>query len=275
MLTLENDENVYYKGGDDDNPVRFAISNLGFTNRTGPLYLNVAVYPTNYENSAHQWASVKLNGNMINEYCTPDQSCGDKFFSCVSWMEISRNISSESGGSIVVDVSSSGVKSGPCDYPLRSQNGILSEEFIVNAVSRYPLYARVFITETPPEEPKDSLTIWVIIGTIIFVVLVLLFAIWYYVTMGKKRDEKYEPEAQTGLPVEHDPEANRQMVTTKPSASPRRSPRLNNAKVAPSEENPDDFGPMAGNSQLDDEDVEAAHNVVKNKSLLAHYELDE
>jgi hypothetical protein len=49
-------------GGDDDNPVRFAILNLGFTNRTGLLYLNVAVYPTNYNNSAHQWAFVKLNG---------------------------------------------------------------------------------------------------------------------------------------------------------------------------------------------------------------------
>lgn len=236
------------------------ITNLGYTNRTGPMYLNVGVWPTNYENSAHQWATVTLNGNVIKQYCTPDQSCGDRYYPCVSWMEISQNISSESGGSLLVEVSSSGVKSGPCDY------------------EGCPLQAQVWVTESPPPVASSSLTIWVIIGTCIFVGLLIIIAIWYYWAQGKKKKEDtYGPSSSSqgagaDSRVEHDPEANQHGVTTKPVPSPRRSPRLHPSKIVPVEEN---VTPSVQNKVLDEQDVEAAINVTKNKSLLAHYELDE
>jgi hypothetical protein len=249
-MTLENDDNVFYMGGDDSNPVSFLLSNLGFTNRTGPLYLHVGVWPTNYENSAHQWATVSLNGNIINKYCTPDQSCGNRYYPCISWMDVSRNLSSAYGGSLQVEVSSSDVKSGPCDY-----NG-------------YPLYVQVFLTELPPPVPQDTLTIWVILGVCIFVALVLVFGAWYYFSMNKEKEDVYSSAINGDIETE----TNQKPLSVKSEPSPRRSPRLNQAKVVPTDL---PLAPLHHEANVEDKDVEAARNLKEHKSMLAHYELDE
>jgi hypothetical protein len=268
LLTLDNnDGTVFELSGDDSHPLRFALSNLGFTNRTGPMYLSVAVYPTNYENSANQWATVKLNGNVIAKYCTPDQSCGDRFFPCVSYMDVSRNVSGAQGGSLLVEVSSSGVKAGPCDY------------------QGYPLHARVFLSESLPPPSRDSLTIWVVVATVLFIFLVLVFAAWYCCsTKNKHKSDAYESEsdnvASTAPHMSRDPEAN---VARKPVASAR-SPQRRSVQVVPAEEQD---APVPVNKEegqreemepadVGEKDLEAGHDVQQNsKSLLAQYELDE
>jgi hypothetical protein len=229
-MTLQNADNIFFKGGDDDNPIHFPLTNLGFINRTGPLYLSIDIRATNFEVRGEQWAVVKLNDNVINAFCSPDTSCENYWYACVSWMEVSDELSSAAGGSLSVEVSSTGVTSGPCDY------------------LGYPLYARVFITELSPPDQNESLSIWAVIGPIIFGIGLIIFALWYCCSK-RKSDDKYEEEPMQGgeevtrlgennPDPDTDPEANMLEFVAKPNVSPRKSPRvltLRDAKVVPLE----------------------------------------
>jgi hypothetical protein len=260
-MDLENEDNVFYKGGDDDHPITFSLTNLGYINRTGPLYLTVEVFPTDYENRGDQYARVKLNGGIIDEFCSPDQRCGKDFYTCVAWMEISRNISSAEGGSLEIEVSSSGVKTGPCDY------------------LGYPLYARVYITELAPPPDRETLTIWIFFGVALFLFFLLLIVGYYQLKKAKneKRHSNLPKKMSKELSnLDFDPESNQVVV----KSSPRRSPRfLSPHKVVPMDEEVEDelpvVGSFLGEVQRDHDDVEAARVISRNKSWLANYELDE
>lgn len=267
LLTLENDDNVFLQGGDDDNPINFALTNLGFSNRTGAMYLSVDIYTTNFEVIGEQWATVRLNGRVINPTCTPDVSCEDKWYTCVSWLEVSQNLSSHEGGSLHVQVSSQGVSSGPCDY------------------LGYPLYAQVFLTELPPPSHSSSLSIWAIIGPVIFGIFAFIAALWYFYTRHKRKNDKYGTDAtpsdqelvsgdqdqnEDALP---DPEANQHQHEKldwheydggdassglRDKSSPRRSPRFGGpagAKVVPLENDSSDL-------QLQDHDEDEEEDMV-------------
>jgi len=205
--------------------------NLGFANRTvRPMYLSVDIRATNFEVLGEQWAVVKLNDNVINAACSPDVSCVDMWHSCVSWLEVSDELLSVAGGSMTVEVSSTGVSSGPCDY------------------LGYPLYARVSLTElSPPDSQPEALSIWAIIGPSVFGIISLIFAAWHLHLYFKKRrmNEKYGVESarsseEVQLPedLEVDPEANDLHVALKPLSSAHSSPRafsLGDNKVVPVE----------------------------------------
>ena len=126
-------------GGNDSHSVVWESNSLGFASDVMPLYLSVEVYPTDYEIMANQYATIKVNGNTVKAYCTPDESCGSVWFSCVSEYDVQSLKSESLGGSLVVEVSSVGLSSGPCNY------------------LGHPLYARMFLREAlPTGEPSTQ-----------------------------------------------------------------------------------------------------------------------
>jgi hypothetical protein len=206
-----------YKGGDNDNPVTFSVSKLGFANRTKPAYLSVAVYPTNYEMKGSQWATVKMNGEVISAYCSPDESCGSDWYYCVSDLDISQQLSSTVGGTIMVEVSTVGVDSGPCDY-----NG-------------HPLYAYVKISENEPPADKKSLGLWIIIGCLLGALLVLIVVVYLFTKEnGVRSESKYDEENPEPL---SSPVSGPTASVAKPKSSPN---SFNDAKVLPFENDEDD-----------------------------------
>jgi len=122
----------YSAGGDVETPVLWNVDSLGFVNNPNPLYLSVDIYPTNYEVIANQYATVKVNGVSVNAHCTPDESCGTVWYSCVSELDVSSYRAEPLGGSLAVEVSVTGVNSGVCDY------------------LGYPLYTRMYLREALP-----------------------------------------------------------------------------------------------------------------------------
>lgn len=124
----------YFAGGNSTHAARFSLTNLGVEDRRNLLYLSVSVFPTDFAMKGRQWATVKLNGEIIAAYCTPDQSCGKHWFSCVADLEVARNVSHEHGGSLDVEVSAVGVLHSECD-----RHG-------------HPLYVRVDLTERGARE---------------------------------------------------------------------------------------------------------------------------
>jgi len=111
-------------GGNDTSPVVWEVDRLSYVNTVHPLYLTVDVYPTNYEVFANQYATITVNGAVIDSHCSPDESCGDTWYMCVGEYDISHLVEEPLGGSVVIEVSSTGVNSGPCNHnghPLSTQ----------------------------------------------------------------------------------------------------------------------------------------------------------
>jgi len=151
----------YTSGGSDTKPVVWSLPGIGYDNNTLPLYLSVDVWPTNYALGSEQWASVTVNGVSLLDFCSPNAECGDSWFSCVQNVNIADLISEQNGGHIIVEVSTTGVNTGPCD-----KNG-------------YPLYTRMVLQESLPS--VEQLSIWAIIGPLIgglFIVAVMLWRLY-------------------------------------------------------------------------------------------------
>jgi hypothetical protein len=145
-------------GGVDS--VIFHVSQVGFANRSVPKYLSVGVWPTDFADKADQWATVKINGLVVVPFCTPQSSCGRRFFYCMLQEDIHSYVNSSLGGSFSVEVTTTGVTSGPCDHV------------------GYPLYAHLHFTENKPTKP-ESLSIWIFVGICIGIALILLVVLWY------------------------------------------------------------------------------------------------
>jgi len=122
----------YEGGGNDSHPVVWETDSVGYVGDTMPLYLSVEIYPTDYEIFANQYATIKVNGNTVDAHCTPDESCGSVWYSCISEYDVKSLKSEELGGKVVVEVSSTGLESGPCNY------------------LGHALYTRMFLREALP-----------------------------------------------------------------------------------------------------------------------------
>jgi hypothetical protein len=94
------------------------------------LYLRVEIIPTAFPYKSAQYVSIFVNGNEIMKYCAPGIDCGTDFYSCLADYDIAEHLSPESGGSLEITVTSTGLKPSICDY-----NG-------------YPLYVRFTIHDT-------------------------------------------------------------------------------------------------------------------------------
>ena len=129
---------TYEGGGNNTSPVTWYVSNLGFADNNNALFLSVDVYPTNYENMANQYATVKVNEFIVLLYCTPDVSCGSDWYPCVTDLDIANHRLESLGGSLSVEVSNTGVNSGPCDY------------------QSYSLYTRMNLRSTLPSNEPTS-----------------------------------------------------------------------------------------------------------------------
>jgi hypothetical protein len=153
--------------------VSFLVRDIGFVNRSTPKYLSVGVWPTNYDDKASKWATVKINNEVIVPYCIPQQSCGEEFYYCFTYLDVMSYVNSSLGGSFVVEVTTSGVFSGPCDH------------------QGYPLYARVYLTETLPTS-EESFSIWIIVGACIGFCFLLILILWcVYAWRIRQRRQKY------------------------------------------------------------------------------------
>ena len=158
----------YTAGGSDSQPIVWSLPGIGFANNTLPLYLSVDIWPTNYAIVSEQWSTVKVNGISLSEFCSPKISCGTSWYNCLENVNVADLISERHGGYIVVEVSSTGVSSGPCDK------------------NDHPLYARMLLQETKPLEEKVS--IWAVIGSLIGGIAILIVIIWLlFVKYCRKR----------------------------------------------------------------------------------------
>ena len=105
----------------------FSVSNL---NDTG-LFLSVEVYPTAFPFKTVHYVSIYVNDVMLSEFCTPGRECGEEFYTCLHDIDVKNYTSSLRGGSLVVNVVSTGLQSSICDY------------------RGYPLYVRFTLSESP------------------------------------------------------------------------------------------------------------------------------
>jgi len=147
------------QGGDDSNPVVFNLTQLGYANESGPLYLGVSVFPTNFEVLGSQWATISVNGDEIVPYCNPDDSCGGSMFPCLVKLDVRSRLTETFGGSLQVIVSSTGVEGGPCDH------------------EGFPLYSCVQIGDYIPSTDESGLpSLWVLgpIGGFLLFFLIIL-----------------------------------------------------------------------------------------------------
>jgi len=223
-LTYEDE-----KGGSSS--VSFFVSQLGFMNRSQPKYLSVGVWPTDYADRADQWATVKIDGQVVVPYCTPSQSCGKEYYYCMLEQDVLPFINETLGGSFTVEVTTTGVNSGPCNH-----NG-------------YPLYAHLHITEMKPTG-RYHLSIWIFVGLCIGVVLFLMAWGWYeYSSQLKQRRKNYVPEeVDVELGDDNDDAIDDEELPyeDKKRVKPSRGDMYlrNLSKIAPMEENPQRFNSL-------------------------------
>jgi hypothetical protein len=106
-----------------------------------PLYLFVEIYPTSFPLVSIQYATVYVNDTVVVPFCTPGIECGSSFYVCAYDIDVSKFISSERGGSLKVEVTTTNVRSSTCDY------------------NNYPLYVRMELHNTDkPVTAPPSLT---------------------------------------------------------------------------------------------------------------------
>ena len=162
-------------GGNDTHPVQFEWSQLGYANQTDrPLYLGVRVYPTNYEASGAQWATVIVNSVELVTYCTPDETCGDSFYNCVVQADVRSHVMAPDGGSLTVTVSSTGVNGGPCDH------------------AGFPLYVCMELSDYIPSNKEDRFpNVWVLvsIGALLFFITLLILCYCKASNKGSKSSQ--------------------------------------------------------------------------------------
>jgi hypothetical protein len=184
---------------------------------------------------SEQWASVTVNGVSLLDYCSPDASCGRAWFNCVENVDISHLISEQNGGLVVVEVSSSGVHSGPCD-----RDG-------------FPLYARMVLRETLSHQERVS--VWVVIGGILGGLLFLIVLSWILFVMFVREphatvyhhEGATQVEANTDLETCVENEDNSDdilyAVVQEPSLMSKleveRKMATNLSRIVPAEESPD------------------------------------
>ena len=158
----------FEKGGDSDHPVVFMLNNIGFANRDVSTYLTVSVMETDFLKMSSQWATVKVNGNVVVPFCTPRAHCTESWHDCVLERDVTDELSSANGGSLVIEVSSFGVEPGPCDH------------------LGYPLYAKVVLSEVATEkEEKLSINLLFVAAIGFFL---LLFCILFMVIAYRRRN---------------------------------------------------------------------------------------
>ena len=162
---------TFFAGGNETMPAHFHLTNLGFKDRTERMYLSVAVFPTDFAMVGNQWASVMLNGLVIDEYCSPDESCGKHWFPCVKEMQVSPHIMQANGGSLLVEVSSTGVLPSQCDY------------------RGYPLYVRVDLTEKRPLD-EEVVSIYFLLFAAMYLLILFLVGVFCYIIVYKKKEVK-------------------------------------------------------------------------------------
>jgi len=173
----------YVLGGNNSHPAVFQLNNLGFGNRytrnNESMFLSVSVFPTDYAQKANQWATVKLNGEVIRAYCTPDESCGRDWFSCVVNLNVSGVVSPANGGSLDVEVSSFGVRHSECD------------------VDGFPLLARVVLTESTPSD-VDAISVYYFLYATggFFIVALVALLVHVYITKEKNIISKFIKEVR-------------------------------------------------------------------------------
>lgn len=152
------------------------MNSLGYTNTTLPIYMTVGVIPTSYEFRANQWATITINGRIAVEFCTPEQSCGEDWFLCADQLNVFDFLNSSVGGQLHIEVTVTGVESGPCDY------------------EGFPLFASLRLSETyvPVSTVEARLSVMTIV---VPVVLVLLFLLGVFlldkIVAYRKANDKY------------------------------------------------------------------------------------
>jgi hypothetical protein len=217
------------KGG--MNNVSFHVRNVGFINRTHPKYLSVGVWPTDFADKADQWTTIRINGEVVVPYCTPSLSCGRDYFYCVLEKDIFSYVQSALGGSFTVEVSTTGVNSGPCNH------------------QQFPLYARLHVTERKPTEPK-VLSVWIFVALCIGIMLLVGAVLWYlYSSRLKEKRRNYIPE-EADVEMGHDNEdaadddeiPYEDKLRVKPSRSEMYLRNL--SRIAPVEEQPPQFSSL-------------------------------
>lgn len=209
----------------------FLVSKLGFMNRTQPKYLSVAVWPTDYADKADQWATVKIDGQVVVPYCTPSQSCGKEYYYCMLEQDVLSFVNETLGGSFIVEVTTTGVNSGPCNR------------------KGFPLYAHLHITEVKLTA-TEHLSIWIFVALCISITLIVIAYWWYrYSTRLKQRRKDYVPEevdVECGDDNEDAIDDEEQPYEDKKRVKPSRSEMYlrNLSRIAPVEENPQRFGSL-------------------------------
>lgn len=165
------------QGGNSSRPVVWDMSSLGYSNTTLPIYMTVAVMPTSFEFPANQWATITINGRVVVEFCTPQQACGSSWFLCTDQMNVYDQLNSSVGGQLLIEVSVTGVESGPCDY------------------EGFPLYASLVLSETyvPHKKPPAELHVMVIVIPIVVFLFCLLPLAYFLdkVLAYRKANDKY------------------------------------------------------------------------------------
>lgn len=165
------------EGSNASSHIVWDLNGLGHANSTLPIYMSVAVIPTSYEFEANQWATITVNGHVAVEFCTPKLSCSEDWYYCTHQMPVHDILNTTAGGQLVIDVSVTGVESGPCDY------------------LGYPLYARVELSETfvPPNSPPfRTHVMFIVVPIVVFLLLLLLAFLVDKVLAYHKANDKYK-----------------------------------------------------------------------------------
>jgi hypothetical protein len=133
------------------------------------MYLSVSVFPTDYAMQGKQWATVTVNGDVVNAYCTPDQSCGNDWYSCVTNLEVSALVLPRNGGTLDVVVSSFGVLNSDCD------------------INGHPLYVMVSLSEKL-SNAADEISVFFFLYATAGFFMVMLLALLIHVCIKKEQN---------------------------------------------------------------------------------------
>lgn len=155
----------------------FSLNNLGLAGRDVPTYLTVLVVETDYLKKSSQWATVRVNGEVVVPFCTPQAHCTEAWYHCMLDVDVTERLRAASGGTLEVEVSSFGVEPGPCDH------------------LGYPLYAKVVVTDEPLVEDERELSInWLFLAAVSFFLLMfcLLFLVVWHRRKSARVFIKYE-----------------------------------------------------------------------------------
>jgi hypothetical protein len=166
------------QGGNSSNPIVWDMSGLGHANSSLPIYMTVGIIPTSFEFKANQWATIRVNGRPAVEFCTPQLSCSGEWYYCAYQMPVYELLNSTIGGQLRIEVSVTGVESGPCDH------------------KGYPLYAMLVLSETfVPQQaspPEPVHVMFIVVPIVLLLLLLLLVYLVDKVVAYHKANDKYK-----------------------------------------------------------------------------------